>query len=505
MCLQPTSLRPWQRWHWAGDEIVHPSIIPASRTIPGTRRSRYPIDVREYLSIEGDAVIAAQLEGLRSELTAGEKDLFTSRRAGSFDFRAHKAVESVGRLKYIRGGRRFDQWLFPAETLARGGGDCEDLAFVLAAFLEACGISEFCLRVAFGTIVDRTIPARPRRWDHAWVVYQNEAGVWEILEPLALIAGRAAGTWESDAAALQATGPLTPRRHRAEARGARMLTMRARAAGAAQLRDIEYVPHFVFNRKHLWRIRSQETAATRPFDRYLRDDRIFWTGFNPSFAASVHNGIFDEALAGMGAVDLAVVKAASLALDVDVLRYDPRDHFDFAYVDQGWARVRRRLRSGRLVDFALATHAIGDFYAHTLYADFAPLLPDGNLAPFDADHPLPAGQLVYDFSPFAPLPGCACDAAGAERYWQGRLVSGQWRRWYVHFPGELESAPGFRWRLCLPDHDQVAVDGPCRKPAHLHYTKPGEYDRQFLLRRQAAVSHIRRVWLEWNGSGRGRG
>ena len=50
-------------------------------------------------------------------------------------------------------------------------------------------------------------------------------------------------------------------------------------------------------------------------------------------------------------------------MDVNVLGYDPRDHFDFAYVPEGWQRVQKRLASGSITDFSLAAHAIGDFYA----------------------------------------------------------------------------------------------------------------------------------------------
>jgi hypothetical protein len=461
MCLQTSAVRPYQRWRWAGDEIVHDPVIPASRVVPGTSKKHYPIDIREFLTIEGNAVIRHTLHRVVRGLKATDKARFFSRRHGAFDFRARTVASYVGSLSYTPTGRGFDHWLFPDETLANGGGDCEDLAFLLAALLEASGISSYCIRVALGTVIDHSVPGAARRWDHAWVVYFNEGGVWEILEPLALVAPRRGA----------ATGP--------------------------QVRDFEYVPHFVFNRHHLWRVRSPEMAAARPFEEYVAD-RSFWDGFDPSFAAAVHADIFDEALAGMPRSQLVRVKAASALVDVNMLGYDPRDHFDFAYVDEAWRRVDDRLASGGLSDFALAAHAIGDFYAHTFYAHFAKRTDPSTLALYDPSDPLPKTKLVYDFAALAPLPGCVSSVAGAESTWKGRLVSGQWWRWYTTFPQELESAADFPTRRCLPDHDLVAVDGPGRKPAHRLYTGEQEYTEQFDLRKKAAVEHIRAAYQRWS-------
>jgi hypothetical protein len=454
-------VRPYQRWHWAGDEIVHDPVIPASRVVPGTDKKHYPIDIREYLSIEGNAVIRHKLRALVRGLKGTGKARFLSRQRGAFDFRARTVAAYVGGLSYIPAGRGFDHWLFPEETLANGGGDCEDLAFLLAALLEASGISAYCIRVALGSIIDHSDPANLRRWDHAWVVYFNEGGVWEILEPLALVAPARA------------------------------------AAAATYVRDLEYVPHFVFNRHHLWRVRSPETAAARAFGEYVADRR-FWEGFDPSFAAAVHADIFDEALAGMPRSQLMRVKAASTLVDVNVLGYDPRDHFDFAYLDEAWGRVGERLAGHDLSAFALAAHAIGDFYAHTFYAHFAERTDPTTLVLYDPAHPLPKKKLVYDFAPFAPLPGCASSVAEAESTWKGRLISGQWWRWYTTFPQELERAADFSSRRCLPDHDTVAVDGPGRKPAHRLCTNDREYREQFDLRKKAAVEHIRVAYQRWH-------
>src|SRR5574337_99284 len=127
MCMQSTNVRPYQRWHWAGDEIAYDTVILASRRVPDSKK-RYPIDIREYLSIEGNAVVRDHLEKLWERLPKPQQVQFSSRKPGDFDFRARKVTEYVGALRYIPSGRRFDDWLFPDETLASGGGDCEDLA-----------------------------------------------------------------------------------------------------------------------------------------------------------------------------------------------------------------------------------------------------------------------------------------------------------------------------------------------------------------------------------------
>ena len=462
MCMQPTRVRPAQKWGWAGHQIVHDPVIPASRTVPGTRRARYPIDIRAFLSIEGNAAVRAWLDRLRSDLTAPGLRRFNGRGPGDFDARVDLVTAYMRRhLRHQRSSRHFDQWRFPEETLAAGGGDCEDLAFVLTALLEGAGVSVDCLRVVLGEVIEHR-PGGPRTWDHAWVVYQNEKGAWEILEPLGSVR------------------PAAPSRRRRSAA------------------DVEYLPHFVFNRHHLWRVRSPATRAGDALPSYLVE-RTFWAGFNPSFAIGVHEHILDLALAAMPADLLQQVKRWNSWVDVDVLAYDPRDHFDFAYVEAGWERVEQRLTGakaklaqGYVRDFTLATHAVADFYAHTLYADF--VQPhNGSLPLYDPDSPLPSGSLVYDFTPYRELPGCSHTALQAQEHWKGALISGQWWRWYTTYPDELETAAELEWRRCLPDHDAIAVDSATPKSSHTHYAG-AQYARQFALRQQAAIEHVRELY-----------
>lgn len=470
MCMQTSAVRPYQQWHWAGDEIVHRAVIPAARRPPGSRKRGYDVDIRGFLSIENNQVIREWLQASLDALDPMDQLFFHGRTPGSFDFRAHVAVASMGRLRYVKGKRELDQWLYPEETLFLKGGDCEDLAFVLAALLAAAGISKDCIRVALGSIVDHSDPERIESWDHAWVMYLTEGGAWQLLEPLSKISHR------GSADGLSGSGDS--------------------AAG----RDIEYVPHFVFNTNHLWRVRSPQLIAASRFDDYLEARaENFWAEFDPRFAAGVHNDIFDQALVGMRPSELVVVKAASLAVDANVLAYDPRDHFDFAYIGEGWHRVQTRLTTGSLSDFALAAHAIGDFYAHSLYGYFA--AQNGALPIYDPSTGFPPDSLNYEFLKFEPRPGPRqSDDTFAER-WKGKIISGQWWRWYTTYPKELrgDKDAELNYHRCLPDHDRLAVDGPNLDltVGHALFKSSEEYRHQFGVRKAAAVEHLRRTYKEW--------
>ncbi len=478
MCMQMTGLRQYQKWHWAGDEIVYDAVIPAARRIPNTKRRIYPIDIRGFLSIESNAVLRHALHQMIGRLTAEDARRFFDRKPGSFDFRAQVVKEFLSaEVRYIRSARGFDEWLFPEETLARGGGDCEDLAFLLAALLEESGISRTCIRVALGRLIDYHSQEESY---HAWVVYQCEDGGWEILEPACL---NRAGSAARHA------------RHIALAGGAVKGAPRPKAPAR---RDVEYVPHFVFNRDHLWRIRSRERQAAMNFKDYLgfRIDR-FWTKFDPAFAVKAHEHVFDQALAGILSVEeISQVKHQSFIVDVNVLDYDPLGHFDFAYVPEGWKRVQKRLASGSIADFGLATHAIGDFYAHSFYAHCVPPGTDGRLPLFDPAAPPDLSNVDYDFSNL-PIPDCAQNPQEAADLWQGRLISGQWWRWYSTYPGELQTQAQLAPRRCLPDHDAVAVDSSTCPDSHKLYPSAQQYKRQFQLRLDAATRHVRQEAQAW--------
>jgi hypothetical protein len=471
MCMQLNAVRPYQKWRWAGDEIVFDARVPAARYVPGSRKKNYPMDIRGYLIGLHNAVLQAWIDRIYIErLVDDERSAFVSHGPGAYDFRVRKVLDSLGELRYIKSQRRFDQWLFPEETLAQGGGDCEDLAFLVAALLEESGVSRHCIRVALGSLVDHADPAKPKPHDHAWVVYQTEGGGWQLIEPLALV----------DRYGVTASvSKVKPARHE----------------------DVEYVPYFVFNRDHLWRVRTpQRRYREDDFQDYVAQRRTFWTGFDPSFAAKIHNDIFDDALRGMAKDDLQTVKLQSFWVDTNILAYDPRDHFDFAYIDESWSRVESRLKdksAQRLQRFALAAHAIADFYAHSMYAHYAPQKAGGNaIEIYDPGTPLAINN-DFVFDKF-DLPGCARSKQQAKAQWSTKLISGQWWRWFTSYPDDIQTQQELGPRRCLPDHDCLAVDSPSPHQAPHLYEDSTEYRRQFALRRGAAIEHVRKAYQQWN-------
>ncbi len=513
MCLQVSAVLPWHDWNWSGDEIIHKPVVPACRPIPRTGK-RYPIDIREFLTTANNAVVSNTLGGLVKALPQSEQAMFRSHSRGSFDFRTDRIVQFLGTLRYLKSHNKTrycpDAWLFPDETLAQKGGDCEDLAFLLAALLMAAGVSNYCIRVALGSLVIHPPFGQTRRQAHCWVMYQNESGVWEILEPTALVQHKAAGS-------------------------------KGRAANAAMY-PTEYVPHYVFNSDHLWLIRSAHVDAHKDFDEYCTSRRSFWNEFDPSFAASIHKSIFDAALSGrVSGGAMSAIKRKSLWLDVNIATYDPRDHFDNGYIAAGWDRVTQNLAkfnadNSDWASFGAAGHAIADFYAHSSYLHFARLKnaagAAGQALPYAPDVAL-AGTPAYTSSPAAPSlppfdltsgkfstntklnPGTGQDAANE---WAGQIISGRYAQKYepkagfweglTSIPYELSSAADFKRRGLLPHHDEIAVDSESPGKAHRLYgsaANPAPDDRsaftnQFRWRVNTAIAHIRQAFDD-NGHG----
>ena len=507
MCFQTSLVKSWDDWNWNGDEIVHLPIVPASRPIPGSQsKTRYNIDIREYLTTTSNAVVGERLSAIIKALpTDGERALFRSHSKNSFDFRADMILESFRDLRYrpkanVTPGCP-DAWLYPDETLHEKGGDCEDLAFLLAALLMAAGISGYCVRVALGSLHITLPNGKKQKHDHCWVMYQNEGSVWEILEPMTKVGGRSG---------------------------------KSRSGPARQLaQKLEYVPHYVFNVDHLWQIHSRDFDQNAKFDDYCHSRR-FWNKFDPSFAAGVHNTIYDQALGGkIPAAALSIIKRKSLMLDVNILTYDPRDHFDNGYIPDGWARVNTRLTAFHTNNtdwdsFGAAVHSIGDFYAHSSYVHFAVLRnaaspqgqavvysPDGALiAPPQytanpADPSLPPFDLTsnaFSLNPYT-WKGTKLQAAAQ---WAGKLISGRYAQKYdpvatfwegfTSLPLELVQAADYNTRGALPHHNEIAVDDQNVSADHRLYraTANGPDDRQafanqFRWRKNTAVAHIQQA------------
>lgn len=476
MCLQTSSIRPYQKWNWNGSEIVYDTSIPASRKLIRGKKTilKFPVDIREFISIENNAVIKSVIKKIIFDLSEDERLQFYKNEKGNFDFRVRKCQEYLKNIAYIDAKSNYDEWQFPEETLELKSGDCEDLAFTLASLILSSGISDYCVRVSLGKVINHGSTSKNQHWEHAWVMYQNENGVWEIIEPLLF------------------TKQVTQQK----------TVSRPRAINPESI-DIEYIPHYVFNRHHLWRVRSDDPVLRKKFKEYLKSERDYFNKFNPGFAAQVHNSIFHEALKGMPWLEMQIVIATSLYIDVNTIAYDPRDHFDFGYIDAGWERIKNRLSTKEITDFAKAIHAIGDFYAHSYYGYFAIDAATNKIPVYNPDKPLDPSGLKYDFSNQGDLPGCKLrkcrpGVKTPEELWTGKLISGQWYRWYASIPDDIQYTDDFCTRRCLPDHDTVAVDSTKFDPAkHKLFKTQTEYKKQFDARKAAATEHIKLVYKQW--------
>ena len=489
MCLVTSNVVSVTQWNWEGDTIVHNPIIPASRKVPGTRK-RYEIDIREYISNKDNAVIKRTLDEIIRGLPEDKQAHFRSHNPGSFDFRMRAVTAYVSEhIRYEYRSRRFDDWLFPEETLAKGSGDCEDRAFLLASLLLSAGISSYVVRVALGKIYNQ---ATQQSRDHIWVMYKNESGIWMLIEPLLYT-------------------------HEAKQHSYKLL----QKTKTAPSEKYEYIPYFIFNDAHLWNLKNN-TVETKFLD-YL-NSRQFWTEFNPEFAAGIHNYIFDEALKELNWPELLYVKGVSMALDLNPAIYDPRDHFDNGYISESWKILNERLRTKTLDGLACAGHAIADFYAHSSYPHFAKKDSQGELVLFGGsitddyfEHIPDYGSLDFDLHDTnrftVNVNKCSMSRDESINFWDGhKIISGRFaqpsdpyqgflEKTFVSIPYALRASDDFKPRTCLPHHNEIAVDKELDDgkipDGHKLYTTHDEYANQFKLRKNAAVRHIQQLYEVW--------
>ncbi len=184
----------------------------------------------------------------------------------------------------------------------------------------------------------------------------------------------------------------------------------------------------------------------------------------------------------------------------------------------------REDKRNNLREFALAAHAIADFYAHSSYAHFADNDSFNNkpcVVPYDITLPLGGldkEKLIYDsgtfdltnnkfsFNPYY----WKKTKAEAAKEWNGEIISGRYAQEDDTRDGLLSQiTEGLTWiqkefrdkkdfprRGALPHHNEIAVDEDKLDPKiHKLYTKPGEYKEQFDLRKTTAIRHIQEAFL----------
>jgi hypothetical protein len=504
MCLHVSPVGGITRWNWDGDAVVFDTTVPSHRAVVGGTR-HYAIDVRQFVLTEKNAVLRHTLrERIRPYAARFCKDgssLFEARIPGAFDFRAHVLNRWVSEHVRYNSKQDRDPWQFPEETLTLGKGDCEDRAFLLASLLLGSGVSGYHVRVAIGEVH----VGGKERYDHAWVVYKNERGRWQILEPPARTAASSPRPRKSRPALLAA--------------------------------EVRYTPSFLFNDEHLWVVErnghpgSIERIANRT-----------WNRLAPKFAGDVHRSVIERALqdAPADVIEAVTSKFRRLAAvgpvidDADWIDladprrtpYDPRQHFDNGLTESSWALLETHAAAFRedscdLDAFSLAAHAIADFYAHSSYMHFAWVggRPDPHAALFHPDtwndeakiHGLPNygpsvdGEGDFDLRRFSTnrhVWSGSHDEALA--YWNGKILSGRYAQGAHDHHGGVASKVAES--LCqvppdlmkpelgaLPHHCEIAVDEPDRNDSHLLY-EPDAYAMQFRLRFNTAVAHVRKIY-----------
>lgn len=534
MCLAKLSSVNPGDWNWDGDVILHRCVVPSGRPVVGAHsmRRQYPIDVREFLVTERNEMMRQTLGVEVREFarrSGADWELFQSRRSLSFDHRARIIAGYVAQEIRYRSGLERDPWQFPDETLFLKSGDCEDRAFLIGSLLLASGISGYNVRVALGKVHGRE-NGKTSSNDHAWVMYKNEAGRWELIEPLKLS---------------EPAPPPSPRGRQ-----------RREATPLPPSGRLDYFPQFLFNADHLWQVERPGVALV-DFETTVSRN---WRRMHPKFVGQVHQGIVHAALLGVApawvvqALDRQFLLGGSMTIDrIDLPgNYDPRDHFDNGYIAEGWQRVFEKLRAFRqnmsdLSSFGHAAHTIADFYAHTSYVHFAKLVKPTDLnegralvcEPSDLASCLAVAPAYTVKAPAVGIPPFNLVSGGftlnprywkgttaqAAQQWAGKLISGRYaQRSDSHgvveritwIPKELEKAPEFFTRGALPHHNEIAVDeDPGTQPGNARFSNQlyrasdpvplkdrGAYFNQFRWRRRTAVEHIRQAYLgQWPQAG----
>jgi hypothetical protein len=331
-------------------------------------------------------------------------------------------------------------------------------------------------------------------------MYKNERGRWNVLEPLRI------------------TGAAK------KALPASLKKPKLQKAGNVFL--YEYEPLFLFNDYHLWQVGDPEGKKTFQQHIALRSE---WKKLDPTFAGAVHKSIIEEVFAAYNgkydrikdALENEFVWLFATVEKIDLPNaYHPFDHFDNGYVPEGWDRVFNNLRAcqdpknfSRIHSFALAAHAISDFYAHSSYEHFGDTTNGELLTYYDEKDTVRKITKTIDYSPgsafdlskFSVNSNYKGTAQARLAAWQGKLVTGRYdqhgdsKSWIErickNLPDNLVNAPDFTNRMALPHHDEIAVDEEGK--TNLLYGDVATFNDHFQRRKNAAIRHIRMVFEKY--------
>jgi hypothetical protein len=506
MCRTHQHISNSGSWNWNGSIIEPETSLKRCRKVTGTN-TFYNVDIREFLTSTDNRIIRKKLEEISNKLPPAHKDKFLSRKEGSFDFRVDVIKEYVSKhIEYFRSSHQFDAWLFPQETITLRKGDCEDRAFLIASMMLASGISKYVVRVAFGRVREST----GQDSDHVWVMYHNEKGVWQLIEPMSYCPPSS----ETESTVNNKTSVS---------------------------KSYLYTPYYVMNPDHLWKVYSQ--AASGSFPDYI-NHRSFWEGFHPEFGYKAHKEIVNRAIVSedfksflrekdiknqlltLGSFESTIPsdclnQFAYQVSNVDIsLVYEPRLHFDNGLINESFVMMENNLKTKTLRGLAKVLHAVGDIYAHTSFSAFTNQDQDneipeifkiyderdpGYLKQFSASPDYSKG--IFDLNNFSNNSHLYKNSDHKKRaidFWKNKIISGRFGQShdsqnfleYTQFwPEDLveKSVQG-----ALPHHNEIAVDTPVFNPEkHTLYKNEQNYRKSYDLRKQAAIQHISNKYAEW--------
>ncbi|HVZ38158.1 MAG TPA: transglutaminase domain-containing protein [Candidatus Kapabacteria bacterium] len=189
------------RYDWAGSRIMPYPMIVGRRKLRTETRIPITTDIRDF------ALPPNRIQILDAFGSLKILDPMLPKQTGSFDTRARKCWQFIAGIPSSDNGTKLsredltesiityqpdsnrlagspaDFWQMPAETMARGAGDCEDLAILLASLTIGTGISPYCIRIVLGNYLQTDGTTVHDLRAHAWVVYKTENGPWALIDP----------------------------------------------------------------------------------------------------------------------------------------------------------------------------------------------------------------------------------------------------------------------------------------------------------------------------------
>jgi len=135
---------------------------------------QYKVDVRNFIT-DKDATIQKIVDDNELSVHTGRKVHFDDTMKKCWEYLKDNYDYTYDTID----DERSDYWQLPAVIAQYGKDDCDGLALLLMALCLNAGIPYYRLQIALGKVSkDRVAPSG----GHAWIMYLNEEGKWEVWE-----------------------------------------------------------------------------------------------------------------------------------------------------------------------------------------------------------------------------------------------------------------------------------------------------------------------------------